>query len=394
MKKPIIALALSLVILAPSVSQADTLENNQTRIEELAELHNAKSTIVITKDEGINFVSLTDREIKETFDKLLEDGKEQLDKGNVFKAYKTFYNIDLIKEKYADVLSDESLTNYKTIKLRFERIVKKKLELSKVVKEMENSSYEDALKTYNDLNLGVLEKSYQEEFFRMNELLRTKKVDKTNDEILQETETQIQELKDEDYKKAEEIVKKVKINNPTEKQKEQIKRLMSYPEKMKKNYDKIQAIEKEKEEEESYTESSTGEVAEKTYTYSIEDEDFSEIVKGAYEQLGKSYVFGASDPNYAFDCSGLTHYLYRTYFGINLPRTAEGQSHVGKSVTDMKQGDLLFFNTSGSGIGHVAMYVGNGKMIHASNPTRGVVIDDVDAPWYSNILVNVQRIVE
>jgi cell wall-associated NlpC family hydrolase len=77
----------------------------------------------------------------------------------------------------------------------------------------------------------------------------------------------------------------------------------------------------------------------------------------------------------AYDCSGLTVAAYRKA-GISLPRTSYAQFGVGTAVSlaDLRPGDLVFYY---SAISHVAIYIGNGRIVHASNPTRGVVTDPV-----------------
>ncbi|HHY78057.1 MAG TPA: glycoside hydrolase [Clostridiales bacterium] len=93
--------------------------------------------------------------------------------------------------------------------------------------------------------------------------------------------------------------------------------------------------------------------------------------------LGKPYVYGASSGQ-AFDCSGLTTYIMKNY-GINLDRTASQQFKKGTPVAkeDLKPGDLVFFSSNGKNIGHVGIYIGNDKFIHASSVKKKVVISDL-----------------
>lgn len=95
----------------------------------------------------------------------------------------------------------------------------------------------------------------------------------------------------------------------------------------------------------------------------------------AYAKLGSPYVWGASGPN-AFDCSGLVQAAYR-FAGISLPRTTYAQINAGRRVprAELQPGDLVFFY---SGISHVGIYVGNGQMIHAPNPSAPVRLAPVD----------------
>jgi cell wall-associated NlpC family hydrolase len=95
----------------------------------------------------------------------------------------------------------------------------------------------------------------------------------------------------------------------------------------------------------------------------------------AYSKLGSPYVWGATGPG-AFDCSGLVQAAYRSA-GISLPRTTYAQIDAGRRVSrsELLPGDLVFFY---SGISHVGIYIGNGEMIHAPNPTAPVRIAPVD----------------
>jgi len=87
---------------------------------------------------------------------------------------------------------------------------------------------------------------------------------------------------------------------------------------------------------------------------------------------GVNYVWGGTSPS-GFDCSGFVQYVY-AHFGISIPRTSEAQFGAGTSVaqSDLQPGDLVFFHDSGSGPGHVGMYIGGGLMIHA--PHTGDVV--------------------
>jgi peptidoglycan DL-endopeptidase CwlO len=103
-------------------------------------------------------------------------------------------------------------------------------------------------------------------------------------------------------------------------------------------------------------------------------------VSYAYAQLGKPYVFGTAGPN-TFDCSGLTMAAWRAA-GVSLPHNAARQygsvRHIARA--DLAPGDLVFYY---SDIHHVAIYVGNGVVIHAPNSTATVRVQGIDlAPIY------------
>ena len=94
----------------------------------------------------------------------------------------------------------------------------------------------------------------------------------------------------------------------------------------------------------------------------------------ALAQVGKSYVRGATGPN-SYDCSGLTSTAY-AQVGVGLPRTSQAQYGVGTpvSLANLAPGDLVFYY---SGISHVAIYIGNGMIVGASNPRTGVNVASV-----------------
>ncbi|CAM5355558.1 NlpC/P60 family protein OS=Streptomyces alboniger OX=132473 GN=CP975_21435 PE=3 SV=1 [Streptomyces alboniger] len=98
-------------------------------------------------------------------------------------------------------------------------------------------------------------------------------------------------------------------------------------------------------------------------------------VSYAYKAIGSPYVWGATGPS-AFDCSGLTQAAYRAA-GVSLPRTTYAQIAAGERVSRsaLRPGDLVFFY---SGISHVGLYVGNGQMIHAPNPSAPVRLAPID----------------
>ncbi|MGI5126559.1 C40 family peptidase [Pseudonocardia sp. CA-107938] len=94
-------------------------------------------------------------------------------------------------------------------------------------------------------------------------------------------------------------------------------------------------------------------------------------MSSAMSKLGKPYVYGATGPN-AFDCSGLVGWAYKQV-GVSLPRTSSAQSRVGTPVakSDLRPGDLVFFY---SPVSHVAIYIGGGKVVHASTSGQPVKI--------------------
>lgn len=128
---------------------------------------------------------------------------------------------------------------------------------------------------------------------------------------------------------------------------------------------------------------------------SRQDKRIKRIVEEAYKNLGRPYIYGDIGVK-GFDCSGLTYSLYLTQLGIELPRSSASLASVGTKINkaDLIQGDILLFNTSGEGISHAGIYVGEGKMIHASSGKRKVVIEDLNSKYYSSRYVTARRILK
>ena len=122
----------------------------------------------------------------------------------------------------------------------------------------------------------------------------------------------------------------------------------------------------------------------------------NEVIAYAKTLLGKPYVWGAQGPN-SFDCSGFTYYVFKNKAGIVLPRTSSAQSKYGTYVSksNLKAGDLVFFDTNGANDGnvsHVGMYIGNGLMIHASYGQKKIVIANFNDSYYQKAYVNARRV--
>lgn len=93
-----------------------------------------------------------------------------------------------------------------------------------------------------------------------------------------------------------------------------------------------------------------------------------------------------------FDCSGFTMYVFKQ-FGITLPHSSYDQSKLGQKVAkdDLRAGDLVFFNTSGKGVSHVGIYVGDGKFAHASS-SKGVTISSLSDSYYVKRYMSARRV--
>jgi hypothetical protein len=109
------------------------------------------------------------------------------------------------------------------------------------------------------------------------------------------------------------------------------------------------------------------------------------------EWYGTPYKYGGEQKS-GIDCSAFTCQMLDDVYGISLPRTAREQYKAGDKIfkSSLKNGDLVFFNTSG-GISHVGVYLGNNKFIHAST-SSGVMISDLDDVYFKRRYVGAARI--
>lgn len=105
-----------------------------------------------------------------------------------------------------------------------------------------------------------------------------------------------------------------------------------------------------------------------------------DLVSIAYSLVGSPYVAGANGP-YGFDCSGFVQYVY-SQVGISVSRSSSTQIYDGVAVSyqDAQPGDILSWGYVDGAPTHSALYVGNGQMVHATNPRQGVIASDV-AAW-------------
>jgi murein DD-endopeptidase len=118
------------------------------------------------------------------------------------------------------------------------------------------------------------------------------------------------------------------------------------------------------------------------------------VQAAAYAQtmIGKPYRYGGSSPA-GFDCSGLVMYSYKQA-GLALPHSTDKQRSSSRvvKVAELRRGDLLFFNQEGKKHGHVGIYVGDGKFVHAPSSGKSVRSDSLAAPYWKKHLTEARRI--
>src|SRR6478672_8086760 len=124
----------------------------------------------------------------------------------------------------------------------------------------------------------------------------------------------------------------------------------------------------------------------------------SRVLQTADRYVGIPYVWGGNSPESGFDCSGFTKYVFAKQ-GVSLPRTSREQARVGRGVSldfgAFEPGDILLFAEPNEAISHVAIYVGDGRIIHASSARGEVGYLDLDGDrgaWYVQNMVAVRRL--
>jgi cell wall-associated NlpC family hydrolase len=130
---------------------------------------------------------------------------------------------------------------------------------------------------------------------------------------------------------------------------------------------------------------------------SVSSSTGQKIVNLGKKYMGVRYEFGASTSSTrTFDCSSFTKYIFGKY-GVKLPRTSVAQSKVGKAVSkaNLKAGDLVFFSSgsraNGSNVTHVAVYIGNGKILHTYG-SPGVTISDLNSGNWKRTYLKARRV--
>lgn len=152
----------------------------------------------------------------------------------------------------------------------------------------------------------------------------------------------------------------------------------------------------------------SGNLATKSFTLVVEERKYSmpvysnalpntygnDVVSIAYSLIGSPYIAGSNGP-YGFDCSGFVQYVY-SRVGVYVSRSSWTQAYdgVGVSYQDAQPGDIISWGYSNGTPTHSALYVGNGMMVHATNPSQGVIASSVDG-WLrgsGTTILSVRRI--
>jgi len=115
--------------------------------------------------------------------------------------------------------------------------------------------------------------------------------------------------------------------------------------------------------------------------------------QNAAQLVGKPYRYGGASPSTGFDCSGLVQWSY-AQTGRKLPRSTDDQRAVANriKVSELRRGDLIFFDQEGKKHSHVGIYVGNGEFVHAPSSGKRVRRDRLDAPYWSKHISEARRL--
>jgi cell wall-associated NlpC family hydrolase len=118
------------------------------------------------------------------------------------------------------------------------------------------------------------------------------------------------------------------------------------------------------------------------------------LITQAMDLLGVPYRRGGNTEASGFDCSGFVRYLYENSVGQLLPRRAEEQARSTEVIdrSELKPGDLVFFNTMKRAFSHVGIYVGDGKFIHAPRAGKSVKVDDMRSAYWQKRFNGARRV--
>ena len=110
--------------------------------------------------------------------------------------------------------------------------------------------------------------------------------------------------------------------------------------------------------------------------------------------FGVRYRWGGQTPD-GFDCSGFVKFMYERVFSMRLPRTSIEMASIGRQVErcELRPGDLVFFNTRGTRINHVGIFIGNDTFVHSSR-SRGVTEDRLEDRYFSTRFVGAVRVLD
>jgi cell wall-associated NlpC family hydrolase len=128
--------------------------------------------------------------------------------------------------------------------------------------------------------------------------------------------------------------------------------------------------------------------------YNISDDQMNELVMYAVSLADTPYHYGGNSANSGFDCSGFVGHVFRHSLGFSMPRTSRAISRVGKPISqsELRPGDLVFYNTSHASFSHVGIYVGDGKFVHSPRTGESVHTEQMQLSYWAKRYDGARRI--
>lgn len=108
------------------------------------------------------------------------------------------------------------------------------------------------------------------------------------------------------------------------------------------------------------------------------------VTSYARSLIGVPYKYGGNSPDTGFDCSGFVGHVFKRSLGVSLPRSAQQISRQGQSIklAQLREGDLVFYDTNKQSYSHVGIYLGDERFIHAPSSGGRVRIEDMGLPYW------------
>ncbi len=126
----------------------------------------------------------------------------------------------------------------------------------------------------------------------------------------------------------------------------------------------------------------------------VAPEPRDEVVQEALAAVGVSYRRGGDSPETGFDCSGLVVHVYKEALGVSLPHNTLAQSRLGRRIdaSELRPGDLVFYNTRHRKYSHVGLYLGDGRFVHAPKPGAAVRVERMSVSYWSRRFDGARRV--
>lgn len=121
-----------------------------------------------------------------------------------------------------------------------------------------------------------------------------------------------------------------------------------------------------------------------------------DLLLSAMSLIGVKYTWGGNTPEAGLDCSGFIKYVFQNSMNITLPRTALGMSQTGQNVdkSELKPGDLVFFNTLGRTFSHVGIYLGDNRFIHSPRSGRNIEVANMNLSYWQSRFNGARRVAD